>query len=291
MLIVLAVAFASSLILVMLISSTDTLDSQEKITVYLCAAAKKAWEQLVREFERRTGIKVEAVYGSSGRLLAAIELSGRGDVYAPASPEYMAMALKRGIIDPKSIRIAAYIVPAIIVPRSNPANITGLGDLAKPGVKVAIGDPEHVVIGQYAVEILEYNGLWEQVRKNIVVYAENAAKLAALVAMGVVDAVINWHVTHYWYSNSTEIIWLKPSELPRISYIPIAVLSTSRNREAALEFVKFVTSSDYAKHVWQRYHYITTLDEVVKAAPEAEIPGIRELLDDSKVIANRTNSS
>ncbi len=248
-----------------------------ELTVYLCAAAKKPWQELVAEFERRTGIRVNAIYGSSGRLYALVKISSRGDVYAPASLYYMAKAVRDGLVYNNTVRPVAYLIPAIIVPKGNPADIRELKDLLKNGVKIAIGEPSHVVIGQYAVKIFKHNDIWPRVKDNIVVYAENFAKLASLVAMGAVDAIIGWHVAHYWYPNSTEIIWLKPGEVPEVSYIPIGVLKTSKNPKAAIEFIRFVTESDYAHKVWAKYHYPTSPRSIEELAPGARIPSIDDL--------------
>jgi molybdate transport system substrate-binding protein len=259
----------------------NTQDSSNKgveLTVYLCAAAKKPWQELVSEFERRTGIRVNAIYGSSGRLYALIKISGQGDVYAPASLYYMAKAVRDGLVYNDTVHPVAYLIPAIIVPKGNPADIRELNDLLKHGVKIAIGEPSHVVIGQYAVKVFKHNDMWPRVKDNIVVYAENFAKLASLVAMGAVDAIIGWHVAHYWYPNSTEIIWLKPGEVPEVSYIPIGVLKTSKNPKAAIEFIQFVTESDYAHKVWAKYHYPTSPRSVEELAPGARIPSIDDLL-------------
>ncbi len=275
---ILIIVFAS--IASFVVHSYNAQNSSNKnveLTVYLCAAAKKPWQELVAEFERRTGIRVNAIYGSSGRLYALVKISGRGDVYAPASLYYMAKAVRDGLIYNETVRPVAYLIPAIIVPKENPANIRELKDLLKNGVKIAIGEPSHVVIGQYAVKIFKHNNMWPRVKDNIVMYAENFAKLASLVAMGAVDAIIGWHVAHYWYPNSTEIVWLKPGEVPEVSYIPIGVLKTSKNPRAAMEFIQFITESDYAQRVWAKYHYPTSPRSIEELAPGARIPSIDDL--------------
>lgn len=82
------------------------------------------------------------------------------------------------------------MVPAIIVPRGNPKNITCLEDLAKQDIRIGIGDPDTVCVGEYAIELLMYNNLYDKVKDNIVVYAESCSKTAMLPATGAVDAII-----------------------------------------------------------------------------------------------------
>ncbi len=226
------------------------------LRVYLCSAARKPWEEIVKLFEEETGVHVEAIYGSSGYLLAQLRLVG-GDVYAPASPYYMELAVQEGLVDPGTVAKAALLYPVILVPRGNPAGVSGLEDLARPGVRVGIGEPDRVAVGRYARLLLEETGLWEKVRPNIVVYAKTVAELTNYVAMGAVDAAITWDVNHWWYPNRTEAIPI-PEELWRglgPSYIPIGVASGSSHPDLARRFVEFATRSPEALQVWRRYHY------------------------------------
>jgi len=231
-------------------------DGGPVLRVYLCSAARKPWEEIVKLFEEETGVRVEAVYGSSGYLLAQLRLVG-GDVYAPASPYYMELAVREGLVDPGTVARAALLYPVILVPRGNPAGIRGLEDLARPGVRVGIGEPNRVAVGRYARLLLEEAGLWEKVRPNIVVYAKNVAELTNYVVMGAVDAAITWDVNHWWYPDRTEAIPI-PEELWKSlgpSYIPVGVASGSRHPDLARRFVEFATRSPEALQVWRRYHY------------------------------------
>lgn len=226
------------------------------LRVYLCSAAQKPWMELVRLFEEKTGVRVDAVYGSSGYLLAQLEAVG-GDVYAPASPYYVEKAAEKGLVDPSTVRRAALLYPVILVPRGNPAHVRGLADLARPGVRVGIGEPTRVAVGRYARKLLEASGLWSRVRENIVVYAKNVAELTNYVAVGAVDAAITWDVNHWWYPRRTEAVPI-PEEAWRSlgpSYIPVAVAAHSRHPGLARRFVEFVTSSPEARRVWEKYHY------------------------------------
>ncbi len=257
-----------------IITSVSSHSNNVVIKFFAGAAAEKPWREIISEFEKETGIKVEAYFSGSGKVLSALEVTREGDIYAPGSPDYMIKAVNDGVVDVNSVRIVSYMVPAIIVPKGNPKNITGLGDLARPGVRIGIGDPDTVCVGEYAVNLLKYNGLWDKVKDNIVTYAESCSKVAMLPAIGAVDAIIGWHVFHYWYPNKTDIIWLKPEQIPKISYIPIGITTFSKHPEAAKKFIEFVVSSDYAKEVFRKYHYFATIDEARQYAPYAEVPEI-----------------
>ncbi len=239
-------------------------DEERVLRVLLPAIAKKPWEEIVAGFERETGVRVEAAYGSTGWILAQLKLKRPVDVVAMASIEDMEKAVKMGLVDPESVRVVACTVPAIIVPRGNPAGIRSLEDLAKPGVRIAIADPESVVVGRYAVKLLEYNHLWSRVKRNIVAYARNFADLVnmLLAARGEIDAIIAFHVAHYWYPNETELIMLPRDKVPCATCITIGYVPGG-DRDLAERFIEYVLTKGLG--VLRRYHYMSE-DEALRHA-------------------------
>ena len=248
------------------------------LTAFSGAASKPALDEAAFSFEKQTGIKVYLTYGGSGAVLSQIKLSKSGDLYIPGSPDYIAKAERDGVIDPGSAKIISYLVPVIAVQHGNPKNIQSLSDLARPGVKVGIGNPEAVCLGLYSIEILDSNHLLEPVSRNIVTYAESCEKTATLLVLKSVDAVIGWHVFHDWNPDDTDIVYLKPEQIPRIGYIPAAVSVYTRDGETAGKFIDFLTSRP-GQDIFKKWGYIATEAEARKFAPNAHIGGEYELPD------------
>lgn len=248
------------------------------ITVFCGSASKPAMEEAAQVFEEETGIAVYLNFSGSGTMLAQMKVSESGDLYIPGSPDYMTMAVNDGVVDPDTVDIISYLVPAILVPAGNPLNIQELADLARPGVKVGIGNPEAVCVGLYAVEILEYNNLLEQVRPNIVTHAESCSKTATLVALKSVDAIIGWRVFSEWH-DTVDVVYLEPEQIPRLSYIPGAVSAYTENRESAAEFLEFLTSTQ-GQDIFKKHGYLATEEEARDFAPYAEIGGEYQLPED-----------
>ena len=201
---------------------------QKVITAFVGSASKPAMEEAAIEFEEQTGIKVYLNFGGSGTMLSQMKLSNSGDLYIPGSPDYMRHAVNDGVVDPDSVRKICYLVPAILVQAGNPKNIQALADLAKPGIKVGIADPESVSIGLYAYEILEHSGLLTGVGDNIVTYGESFSKITSLVALKSVDAILGWQIA--WQPDTLDVVYLKPEQIPRVSYIPAAISTFTKDR-------------------------------------------------------------
>jgi molybdate transport system substrate-binding protein len=268
-------------LLVFLTSAGCTKVEEKKITAFCGSASKPAMEEVVRAFMEETGIKVYLNFSGSGTMLSQMKLSRSGDLYIPGSPDYMVMAEHEGVVEPESVVIISYLVPTILVQHGNPKDIQELSDLAKPGIKIGIGNPEAVCVGLYAIEILEYNSLLAEVVLNIVTHAESCSRTASLIALKSVDAIIGWRVFSEWNPDTTSVVYLKPEQIPRLAYIPAAISTFTKNRDSAQRFLDFLVSPQ-GQEIFSKWGYIATQSEARKFAPDVEIGGEYKLSETYK---------
>ena len=235
----------------------------EELLVFAGSASKPPAEEAARAFEKKTGVKVNITFGGSGFVLSQMALSRKGDIYFPGSSDYMEIAKKKGLVLPETERKVVYLVPAINVWKGNPKGIKTLRDLTKPGLRVAIANPEGVCVGLYAVEILEKNLTAQEtaaLRKNIASYTESCEKTATAVSLKAVDAVIGWEVFQYWDPQRIETVPLKKEEIARIGYIPIAISTYTTQKALAARFIDFLFSSE-GKALFRKHHYFMSAGE------------------------------
>jgi len=124
------------------------------LLVYSGAGLKKPVEEIDAAFQKQTGIKVTYAFGGSAQLNSQILLTKKGDVYLPGDVEELA-PLKEMVKWKKDV---VYHLPALAVPKTNPAGVRTLADLGRPGVKVALGDPQANPIGKLADRLLQESG-------------------------------------------------------------------------------------------------------------------------------------
>lgn len=243
----------------------SAVSAAESLMVFAGAASKPPTEEAAKAFEKKTGLKVDVVFGGSGYVLSQMMLSKQGDIYFPGSSDYMEIAKKKGVVFPETEKYVVYLVPAINVQKGNPKNIKTLKDLTRPGLKVAIANPEGVCVGAYAVEIIEKNFTPKekaQFKNNLINYTESCEKTATAISLKAADAVIGWRVFHYWDPERIETIPLKKSEISRIGYIPVAIAKYTQKRELAQKFIDFLLSEE-GKAIYRKYNYFMTPDEAV----------------------------
>ncbi len=235
----------------------------EPLLAYVGAASKPPTEEIARLYEEKTGTKVDLVFGGSGYVLSQMKLARQGDLYFPGSSDYMEKAKRDGDVLPDTEKVIVYLVSAINVQKGNPHQIRNLKDLTRPGLKVAIANPEGVCVGAYAVEILENELTPDEMaafRKNLINYPESCEKTATAISLKMADAVIGWSVFEHWDPERIETVPLNKDQIPRIGTIPIAISKFTKNREAAQSFIDFLTGPQ-GQAVYARHHYFSTAAE------------------------------
>ncbi len=243
----------------------------EELFFFCGAATKVPMTEIVKNYEKETGVKVNVTYSGSGTLLAQMELTKKGDVYLCGSPDYIKIGVRRGLLIEGTDKTISYLVPAIIVPKENPKNIQKIEDLAKKGVRVGIGNPETVCLGLYATELLDYNNLLEKVLPNVVVFAKSCSDTAGLCVLKKVDAIIGWDVFESW--NPKDVKWIKinKKQIPRLSTIPIAIPVFAKDRRQSENFINYVLSPKKGGKIFKKFGYIFDVKKAKKYAPESKI--------------------
>jgi len=248
-------------------------EKKVEILAFCGSASKPAMEECAKLFEEESGIKVVLYFSGSGKMLSQMKMSKRGDIYIPGSPDYMVKAVNDGIVDVhQNVEIIAYLVPAILVQKGNPKNIQGLCDLSKEGPRVAIGDPESVCVGLYAYEILEKEGILNDVKRNIVTLGGSCSRTAVLIPMKAVDAIMGWRVFAKWNPETTDVIFLKPNQVSRLAYIPAVISTFSEHPKEAKQFIEFLKCLE-GQQIFTKWGYLSTEKEARKFAPGASIGG------------------
>jgi molybdate transport system substrate-binding protein len=233
------------------------------LLMYAGSASKPPTDEAIQAFQQETGIKVEVNYGGSGTVLSQMKLAKEGDLYFPGSSDFMEKAKKGGEVIASTETRVTYLVPAINVQKGNPKNILTLTDLTKPGVKVAIANPESVCVGLYAVEIIEKDlSATEKTafKANLLNYTDSCDKTATAVALKQVDAVIGWSVFEHWNPNAIQTVALPAAQIPRVGYIPIAVSTYTKKQATAQQFIDFLTSPE-GQAIFAKYGYFTAADQ------------------------------
>lgn len=133
---------------------------------------------------------------------------------------------------------------ALAVPEGNPANIQSYADLAeglKAGkVLLAMGNSD-VPVGQYTQKILSYFSLEENelAESGSLTYGSNVKEVTTQVSEGAVDCGIIYQTDAF--SAGLTVVDTATMEMCGQVIYPAAILNTSKNPEAARQFLDYLT--------------------------------------------------
>lgn len=249
-----AVVLVAAAMLVIPSSQTET---NTEITVSAAASLTESFTEIEQKFEaQHPEVDVNLNFAGSGSLRMQIEAGAPIDVFASASQKHMDLLEEGDLIDTDTRYNFAENSLVMIVPRSGENKIMSLEDLADGSVtKIAIGDPEVAPVGRYAKGALEEASLWDDVSEKLI-YAETVKQVLVYVENGEVDAGFVY-MTDAMNSDMDEIEVV--AEIPlttSISY-PIAIVSSSAEKQASQEFIDYVLS-DEGKDIFEKYGFTVT---------------------------------
>ncbi len=205
------------------------------LRLYAGAGLRPVVDKLATAFQAESGIKVECDYGGSGEVLARAREDGRADVFMPGDGWYVDRLEELAPGRVAQRQTAAFLVPVIITAKDNPLKVAGLSDLARPGLRVGLGEPKSAQIGRTSAAILTQAG--------VSVSSEHLAmtvnELGIWVKMNKVDAAIVWDAIAAGLGSDVVTVRLPPEQSP-VSPVVAARLSTSKSPDAAKRFLAFM---------------------------------------------------
>ena len=235
-------------------SNNANLTGQE-VNLAAAASLKNVFDdKLIPMFqEKYPGVKVTPTYASSGDLQTQIENGLEADVFMSAANKQMNALAEKGLIDNDTNLQFLENKVVLIVPADSDSNISSFDDLKDVQGTIAIGDPESVPAGQYAKEVLNNTGIWDDVESKLSLGTDVTAVLNQ-VAQGSADCGIVYSTD----ANSTDdvkVICEAPEDALDTPVIyPVAAIKDAKDADAAQKFIEFLNTKE-AKDVFVEYGF------------------------------------
>jgi molybdate transport system substrate-binding protein len=175
-------------------------------------------------------------FAGSNTLAAQIQQGAPVDVFASANMTLPAQLNAKGLCSKPVVFTRNTLV--VVVPKSNPAGIHGVYDLAKPGIKLDVAGPG-VPVGSYTLQVLKNMGLQAAVLKNVVSQETDVREVLSKVALGEADAGFVYSTDAKTVPGQVTVLRIPAWAQPKVQY-GICIVSSSRNKQAAQAFVNRV---------------------------------------------------
>jgi len=217
----------------------------------LCGGSMRAGlEAAVAAFvKERPDIPVLSNYAGSGELIAQLEQTGKGDIYVCHDP-FMDWAARKGIV--AEYFTAARLRPVIAVPKGNPKAIGSLHDLARPGLRLGIGDDRYSTSGIIMAEALKKAPYGDSVKANVVMNSKNHQERASGVALGSLDATVIWNAVAAAFADKLQTVDIPDTVVDAVTSatcgtsdlrnvrVTIGLTTRGRDNPGAVTFYKFL---------------------------------------------------
>ncbi len=247
------------------VESNTSAGGNDHLIVFAAASLTDAFGTIGEQFEAATGASVTFNFAGSPQLAQQIVQGAPADVFASANVKQMEVMIEAGEVQPGSDRVFARNRLVVIYPHDNPAELSALQDLARPGIRLVLAAQE-VPAGQYALDFLDQASqdaafdptFGDDVLKNVVSYEENVRAVQSKVTLGEADAGIVYRsdVTRDAVERVGQIDI--PGRLNTLAAYPIAPLEEARNAELAQQFVDYVLSPE-AQAILEDYRFLTAI--------------------------------
>jgi molybdate transport system substrate-binding protein len=206
-------------------------------------------------------------FAGSNALATQITNGAPADVFASANTTIPAQLYAKGLVE-KPVNFTRNTL-VVVVPKSNPAGIKTVYDLAKPGVKVVVANSA-VPVGGYTLQILKNMNLTAKVTPRFVSQETDVREVLSKVALGQADAGFVYSTDAQTVPGQVNVIKMPAWAQPKIAYA-MAVVSKSSNKADAQAFIDKVLSKA-GQATMLKFGFLPLAKPAKKAPPKIKHP-------------------
>jgi len=208
-------------------------------------------EEMIEGFNEATGITVAVTSAGSEDFLPLVRAGQRGDILITHDPYLDYVREAKALADHCEV---GFVAPVLAVQKGNPEGLTAVQDLARPGLKVALSNPQYSTCGEMVQEYLKRKGIYDAVMRNV----ENRltkghGDLGTFLKTQTVDAVIMWNGVAHTFNQSVDVV-PTPYDYDRTIRVHVIGLGYSKQPEAVQRFIDFARANGPA--VFSSHGYV-----------------------------------
>ncbi|MFV1994722.1 MAG: extracellular solute-binding protein [Verrucomicrobiales bacterium] len=240
---------AAGLVAVLIVDRDATSGSGRPPLVMFCAAGIRApVTEIAEAYQQEYGVEIQLQFAGSGTLLSSLAVGG-GDIYLAGDASYTAIAREKGLLE--EIFPVSFLTAGFGVPAGNPQKLASLDDLARPGLRIGLANPEAASVGKFTKKILSKHGHWDGLEPEVLFPTVN--ELANALKLGTIDVAILWDATANQYPE-VDFVHLPEFDVQKKT-VSAGVLSASSNPTGALKFLRYLTARDRGAPVFAEHGF------------------------------------
>lgn len=211
---------------------------------------------LQTDFQKRTGIKIEPIIGSSGKLVAQISNGAPYDVFLSADMEYPQKLFKDGFSNQPPV---VYALGSLIICDFQELDLKNWPEqLLNANIhKIAIANAKIAPYGRAAEEALTKLNLMQRLKSKLV-YGESISQVNTYILTGVATVgfttqsfVLDGHKKHAFRWEAVDPKLYSPIQQGMV----LITHKDAKNSKSAQQFYQYMLSTP-AKNILKKYGYI-----------------------------------
>ena len=235
----LATAGALSILLVTSCAKKPAAKQPEELVVLCGSSFVQPVEQLCSEFREKTGIAMTSTVAGSEDFLPLVKTGQKGDILITHDPYLDYVRDANALADHVQV---GFVAPVLAVQPGNPKGIKNIQDLAQPGLKIALTDPQYSTCGEMVFALLAKKGIKDAVMANVGNrLTKGHSALGTFLKTQVVDAVIMWNGVAHTFKDGLEVV-KTPYEYDQETRVHIIALKYSKHSDTLKKFMEFARS-------------------------------------------------
>ncbi len=236
---------------------------KKELTVFAAASLSGAMTDIAKAYAAgHPDTKIILNFDGSQALRTQIEQGAHADLFLSANTKHMTALQGEGLIVNNSVKVFTKNKLAVLVPKDNRVNITGLSDLATPGIRLVMGTKE-VPFGDYTRQVLgkmandtDYGPAYRNaVMKNVVSEDPAVTALVAKLRVGEADAGIAYASDVSEGDKALVTLLPIPDRYNVIAVYPLGIVQESKAKDQAAAFAQFITSTE-GNAILTRYGFV-----------------------------------
>jgi molybdate transport system substrate-binding protein len=242
------------LIILLFLSACSSKPEKVEITISIAASMVDAIEDVIDMYEKEhPNIDVLLNVGSSGALQQQIVQGAPVDLFFSAAEDKFARVIEEGLIRKNSYTNLLRNELVLVEPIQSSGSMGGFDNLVDSTIsKIAIGTPETVPAGDYAVETFKSLGIYQEIKDKLV-QAKDVRQVLQYVETENVQAGIVYK-TDAIQSEKVTVVASAPPESHTTIIYPLGVLKRSENNQEVKQFYTFL-QSDQAIHIYEEFGF------------------------------------
>ncbi|MDF1548706.1 MAG: molybdate ABC transporter substrate-binding protein [Bacteroidales bacterium] len=244
----------SAFALIITLLSCNSNPNTNSLMVATAANLRFAMEELNLAFEKETGIKVEMITASSGKLTAQIKNGAPYDVFLSASFKYPQTLFQEGYTLDEPLLFCKGV---LVIWTNKDITIDSTLEMLKNDKlqKIAIANPQNAPYGIAAEEVLKRLHLYDEIKPKLI-FAENVSQLNQYIINNACDVGITSKsaVLTSQLKNIGRWKELNPDLYSPVMQYVVALKSSTNQKESAKKYVEFL-SSKKAVSILRAYGY------------------------------------